>query len=263
MDESAQQAISVGVNVTIFIVALTISLTLMLAVRNLAETASEVDTSMPDGAILLSTQNVEDRIISGYELISYYYNYIVPYYHNDQTNENEYNYPNVGVIIKKANGAVYKKEIKDGNNQNIENEKADIKLDEFRDQLDLDANYVLNVKSHYDNTGTISGTTVICIEQIPELVKGEIFEYYTRIILRNFVDENTHKLFSKSTLRIVYEDKSYYINVNEDNKKNYREVRDFINKLEDGQKYSVRIKRNALSVNMKSSSIIMYIDKAV
>lgn len=261
MDESAQQAVSIGVNITIFIIALSISLTLMFSVRNMAEIATEVDNSVPNGAVLHSAEEVDDRIISGYELISYYYNYIVPYY-RDENNRSEYNHPNVGVIIQTKN-TVFKKEIIDGDNQDLENENDNLSINDLRDKIDLNANYVLNVKSHYDNTGTISGTTVIYIQQIPELVKGEIYNYYVGTVKKNFVNSETNKLFYNSKLNIVYSDNSYFVNVNEDSNENDKKVRDIIDSLESGQKYSVRIKRNNPTVNMKSASIILYIEKVI
>lgn len=261
MDESAQQAVSIGVNLTIFVIALTISLTLMFSVRDMAKIATEVDSGVPDGALQLSTENVDDRIISGYELIAYYYNYIVPYYQSAD-DKNEYNHPNVGVVIQ-AKDTVFKKEIIDGNNQNLEKENDNFSFNEFKNKVDLNAKYLLNIKNHYDNTGTISGTTVIYIEQIPEMAKGEIYSYYVSTVKENFINSETNELFDNSKLNIVCGDNSYFVNVNEDSNDDNSRVREIIDGLEANQKYSVRIKRNNPTINMKTSSIILYIDKVI
>lgn len=76
MDESAIQAVQIGVNVVIFVVALTISLTLLLGVRDVAERAIEYDASLPTGSRTLVIDDVNQRTIKGYELLSYYTRYM-------------------------------------------------------------------------------------------------------------------------------------------------------------------------------------------
>lgn len=72
MDESAQQAVQLGVNVTIFVVALTISITLLLGVRDVADVASEYNASLPTGSRVVVPEEIKKRTVSGYELLSYY-----------------------------------------------------------------------------------------------------------------------------------------------------------------------------------------------
>lgn len=81
MDESAQQAVQLGVNVTIFVVALTLSITLLLGVRDVASVASEYDASIPTGSRLVSVEDKTQRIVSGNELLSYYVNYMTDINH--------------------------------------------------------------------------------------------------------------------------------------------------------------------------------------
>ena len=76
MDESSQQAIILGVNLFIFITALTLALTLLLNVRDLAETAYEYDASLPSGSRVVDIEEKKERIVTGYELRSYFANYI-------------------------------------------------------------------------------------------------------------------------------------------------------------------------------------------
>lgn len=81
MDESAQQAVQLGVNVTIFIVALTLSITLLLGVRDVASVAAEYDASIPTGSRVVSVEDKTQRIVSGNELLSYYVNYMTDLNH--------------------------------------------------------------------------------------------------------------------------------------------------------------------------------------
>jgi len=76
MDESAQQAVQIGVNVTIFIVALSLGISLMLGIRDVAAVATDYDASIPSGSRVVSVSEEKDRTIKGYELFSYYSNYI-------------------------------------------------------------------------------------------------------------------------------------------------------------------------------------------
>lgn len=76
MDESAQQAVQLGVNITIFIVALSISITLLLGVRDVTKTALEYNASIPTGSRVVSVSDKKQRTIKGYELLSYYSKYM-------------------------------------------------------------------------------------------------------------------------------------------------------------------------------------------
>ena len=76
MDEAAQQAVQTAVNITIFIIALSISLTLLIGVRDLAEVASEYNASIPTGSRVVSVGEEKKRTVSGYELLSYCANYM-------------------------------------------------------------------------------------------------------------------------------------------------------------------------------------------
>ena len=76
MDESAQQAVQLGVNVTIFIVALSISITLLLGVRDVAEKALKYDASLSTGSRVVSVGEAKKRLVNGDELLSYYTRYM-------------------------------------------------------------------------------------------------------------------------------------------------------------------------------------------
>lgn len=259
MDESAQQAISIGVNVTIFIVALSITLTLLFAVRDIAEVSTSIDENIPDGSMILATQDFDSRIISGFEVISYYYNYIKPYY-EDET-ESEYNHPNVGVVIKTGN-QILKKEFINGNIDSLQKQADNLNYSALINKIDLNSNYTLAVQEHYNNTNSISGTTVIYIEQIPELLRSQIYSFYVSNVKPIFINPETSNMYSSCALNIIVKEKdtSVAINVNSDSENGDEKVREVINGLNSTKKYSIRIKRRNVKENMTSSSIVLYIE---
>lgn len=265
MDESAEQAVNLSVNIAIFVIALTVSLTLLFKVRDIADLAVELDNKIPDGSMVLSTQNIDNRIISGYELISYYYNYIKPYYTDEENTE--YNHNNVGVVIKSINKeaengyTILKKEFVAGSIANISTLNNNLNFQDFKEAINLNANYVLSVNQHYDNTNSISGTTVIHIEEVPELYKAEIYNYYNDNVKDIFRDPDTSNYYEPCTLRIIIKEnnKNAVIYFNEDILNGDEKVKEFLNNLDGSKKYSVRIKRENLRKNMTSSSIVLYI----
>lgn len=262
MDESAQQAVSIGVNVTIFIVALSVTLSLIFGVRDIADVASKVDKNMPDGSMVLATRDIDSRIISGYEVISYYYNYIKPYF-EDEDGNNEYNHSNVGVIIK-TEDKTFKKDFNAGNIENLTTENNNLDYSTLKNEINLNANYTLTVKEHYDNTNNISGTITIYIEQIPELVKGAIYNYYIQNVKPIFVNPETNTLYESCGLKIIVRDKgdeeATAINVNKDVEDSDEKVKEVLDNLQELKEYSVRIKRENVKKNMTSSSVILYIE---
>jgi len=138
MDESAQQAISIGVNVTIFVVALTISLNLIFSVRNLANVAKEVNDSVADGSKQEAVEKHNEMIMTGYEVASYYYNYIKPYY------ETVYNHPNINVRVDTQG---------DGNSENDVTKDTSLTFGMFVKNLGLNDKYRLFIEKHYEDTG--------------------------------------------------------------------------------------------------------------
>lgn len=76
MDEATQQAVQIGVNVFIFVLALSLGLTLLFEVREIAETSFEYNASIPTGSRTVAVESVEEMIISGTDLLSYVTNYM-------------------------------------------------------------------------------------------------------------------------------------------------------------------------------------------
>lgn len=136
MDESAQQAVQLGVNVTIFILALTLSITLLLGVRDVAKVASDYNASIPTGSRVVSVAEQKQRVISGNELLSYYVNYMT-----DVNHERTERYT---IIIQDGSNEL-KEEIRNGDVSDI----ADIKK-MFKDKhINLAKDYEL-ITEKYD-----------------------------------------------------------------------------------------------------------------
>lgn len=76
MNESSEQAIQLAVNITIFIIALSIGVTLMFGVRNMAENAIKLDKAVPEGSKIIESVESTKNTYNGYELINFYANYI-------------------------------------------------------------------------------------------------------------------------------------------------------------------------------------------
>lgn len=108
MDESAQQAVQLAVNVTIFVIALTVSIALMIGVRDVAELASKYNASIPTGSRVVNVESQEKRTIKGYEILSYYSNYM-----NEVNGENIERYE---IIIEDGTSKVKAEDIKTTDN---------------------------------------------------------------------------------------------------------------------------------------------------
>lgn len=149
MEESAQQAINIGVNVTIFVIALSISLNLMFSVRDLSEVAKTVQKNVPDGSKTEMLQHYDNRIISGQEVVSYYINYIKPYFSEDTGDV--YNHPDMRIEIDR-----------DGNGSIDYVQGSDDTVGDFIHTIDFSKNYKLSINKYYEDTGV----TKVLIERV-------------------------------------------------------------------------------------------------
>lgn len=75
MENSGQEALVTGVNVSIFIIALTIGITLLTTVLSLAEIANEDVVKASSGGVMVVNDGDGKRIVTGADLMNYYSNY--------------------------------------------------------------------------------------------------------------------------------------------------------------------------------------------
>lgn len=72
MEQSAYEAIMIGVNAFVFIIALTASILLMSNIIDMVDYANEQAIVGMNGSLAESVGVVEERIYSGYDLLTYY-----------------------------------------------------------------------------------------------------------------------------------------------------------------------------------------------
>lgn len=85
--ENANEAIYIGVYTTIFVIALSLTVFLFSSLMDYSEKAYDYMHSLGNDAILVNVPVNRHLILSGQEVISYYYNYIK----KDRFTDEEYN----------------------------------------------------------------------------------------------------------------------------------------------------------------------------
>lgn len=76
MEESAYQALYTGAYIIVFITALTVTLYLFNSINDFADLAYEFNTNIENNATIINAPVGANRLLTGEEVISYYYNYI-------------------------------------------------------------------------------------------------------------------------------------------------------------------------------------------
>lgn len=76
MEESAYQALFTGTYIFVFIISLTVTLYLFNSITDFADLAYEFNTAVSDNSTIINAPVEANRLLSGEEVISYYYNYI-------------------------------------------------------------------------------------------------------------------------------------------------------------------------------------------
>ena len=72
MEKSAFEALMVGVNVFVFIIALTAGLMLMTSVLDMVEYANEISITGMNGSLAETLGEVHERIYTGEQMLGYY-----------------------------------------------------------------------------------------------------------------------------------------------------------------------------------------------
>ena len=77
MGENAQEGIFIGTYLFVFIIALSATITMFTMINNYANLAYEYGKDVVgDGTLIKNVTTTASRIVTGDQLISYYYNYI-------------------------------------------------------------------------------------------------------------------------------------------------------------------------------------------
>ncbi len=153
MDESTQQAIQFGVNITIFIVALSISITLLMGVRDVSEKVFEYDATIPTGSRVFSAETETRRKIGGDEILSYFSNYMI-----DKNNEISRKYiitienlsGNKSIVMQTDTANEITGNLKDRNGNNINYTTQNLKSYLLNNGINLNSNYEI-LTNKYDS----------------------------------------------------------------------------------------------------------------
>ena len=76
MEESAFDAIYIGIYVFVFVIAVTATMFLYNSISDYADLAYEFSHKVDEGALIVGSEVQRNKIITGDEVINYYYNYI-------------------------------------------------------------------------------------------------------------------------------------------------------------------------------------------
>ena len=76
MEESAFDAIYIGIYVFIFVIAVTSTIFLCNSISNYSDMAYEFSHKTDNSALIVGSEVQRNNIINGEEVINYYYNYI-------------------------------------------------------------------------------------------------------------------------------------------------------------------------------------------
>lgn len=88
MEESAFNAIYIGIYVFIFVIAVTATIFLYNSISNYADLSYEFSHKVDSGALIVGSEVGRNKIISGEEVINYYYNYIKKDKYENNNNSN-------------------------------------------------------------------------------------------------------------------------------------------------------------------------------
>lgn len=91
MEESAFEAIYIGIYVFIFVIAVTSTIFLYNSISDYSDMAYEFSHKSDNGALIVGSEAQKNNIINGEEVINYYYNYIKKDKY-DGSNEQNSNY---------------------------------------------------------------------------------------------------------------------------------------------------------------------------
>lgn len=91
MEESASQAIYTGAYILVFIMSLTITLYLFNSIIDFSDLAYEYNVKSEDNATIIDAPAEANRLLTGEEVLSYYYNYVKHDLYTEKVSSVNYN----------------------------------------------------------------------------------------------------------------------------------------------------------------------------
>lgn len=134
MEDSAFDALYTGTYVLVFIIALTITLYLFNSIIDFSDLAYEFNTKVEDNSTIIDAPVEANRLLSGEEVLSYYYNYVKHDLYTEKVSPVNYN---VNIQIGRTT-----------------NELAGMSLYEVSKAIGMDNKFILRYKgAQYDANG--------------------------------------------------------------------------------------------------------------
>lgn len=144
MEQSAFEAVMIGVNVFVFIIALTAGILLMGNIINMVNYANENAVIGMNGTLAETVGVVEERIYSGEDLLTYYRRYVAENYTDEDNNiKNKSNYEYLVKISKTSNEEPLQEFIEKESYFNYINSQFELS---YKGKIDSKEVYVFNLK---------------------------------------------------------------------------------------------------------------------
>lgn len=153
MEESTFDAIYIGVYVFVFIIAVSSAVFLYQSISEYAEQAYEYSHMIDSGSLILNTETSRNRILTGDEVLNYYYNYVKQDNYGEQKVETNY------TVLINLNSKTETENLLTNTN---------LRYKEVAEQIGLNNQYLLEYREE-----TADGKKVIYISKISDTYYDE------------------------------------------------------------------------------------------
>lgn len=144
MEQSAFEAVMIGVNVFVFIIALTAGILLMGNIINMVNYANENAVIGMNGTLAETVGVVDERVYNGEDLLTYYRKYVDQNYTDDEDNvKNKSNYEYLVKLSKLGIEETLQEFIEKESYFNYINSKFELS---YKGKIDSKEVYVFNLK---------------------------------------------------------------------------------------------------------------------
>lgn len=144
MEQSAFEAVMIGVNVFVFIIALTAGILLMGNIINMVNYANENAVIGMNGTLAETVGVVDERVYNGEDLLTYYRRYVDQNYTDDEDNvKNKSNYEYLVKLSKLGIEETLQEFIEKESYFNYINSKFELS---YKGKIDSKEVYVFNLK---------------------------------------------------------------------------------------------------------------------
>lgn len=155
MENSAYEALYTGAYILVFIMALTVALYLFNSINDFADLAYEFNTTVEDKSTIINAPTEANILLTGEEVLSYYYNYVK----HDLYTEKE--------SLINYNVKIFKSPTAELNYEELKN----LPLNEIAKKIGMDNKYILKYETaEYD--GDKKNITISLTQATPEQIEA-------------------------------------------------------------------------------------------